>query len=66
MNPAAIEWLNARFEYMMRHRTWMVKLADWHGPTALRQMIEFLPALATGEAMRVCPADYADPERWWL
>ncbi len=38
----------------------------WRGPVSIRPMIEFRPVMDAGEAMRVIPDDYDDPERWWL
>jgi hypothetical protein len=73
VNPAA-EWLRARFEQLIKYREiargnglrYEITFGRWHGPSAVRPMIEFRSVMETGESMTVKPVDYKDPERWWL
>jgi hypothetical protein len=67
----ATEWLEADFDKTMkRFRRDFGGTAPsspkWRGPSFLRPMIQFRSLLDGGKSMRVSPADYADPERWWL
>jgi hypothetical protein len=68
-NPA-LDWLHAEFEHAIAQQSW--KSPDrffdpnWHGPAAIRPMIQLRPLLAGGAPMKVTSADYADPERRWL
>ena len=38
----------------------------WHGPSAVRPMIQLRSLLDGGKAMTIAQADYDDPDRWWL
>ena len=69
-SPAALQWLTADFEQglqrykrKLRHGTLN---RHWHGPIAIRPMIQLRPSLDRCAPMRVTHADYHDPERWWL
>jgi hypothetical protein len=68
-NPA-IEWLQAHFEHVTARHAGAFGHAPahrhWHGPSDIRPMIEFLPVMDAGPAMRVIPHDYDDPDRWPL
>ena len=71
MNPApAIDWLNADFEdglqrYQRKLRHGALD-RQWRGPAAVKPMIQLRSELDRCPSMRVTPADYADPDRWWL
>jgi hypothetical protein len=71
MNPApAIDWLNADFEdglqrYQRKLRHGALD-RQWRGPAAVKPMIALRSELDRCPSMRVTPADYADPDRWWL
>ena len=71
MNPApAIDWLTADFEdglqrYQRKLRHGALD-RDWHGPAAVKPMIQLRSELDRCPSMRVTPADYADPDRCWL
>ena len=69
-NTPAADCLQARFDQVIEtHRRgfgFVRHDPQWHGPSAVRPMIEFLSVMDAGEPMSVTPADYHDPERWWL
>jgi len=71
MNLApAIDWLNADFEdglqrYQRKLRHGALD-RQWRGPAAVKPMIQLRSELDRCPSMRVTPADYADPDRWWL
>ena len=71
MNPApAIDWLTADFEdglqrYQRKLRHGALD-RQWRGPAAVKPMIQLRSELDRCPSMRVTPADYADPDRWWL
>ena len=66
----AIEWLHADFEQgLQRYQRKLRHGAldrEWHGPLAVRPMIQLRSELDRCTSMRVTPADYRDPDRWWL
>jgi hypothetical protein len=66
----ALQWLDAHFEQIAELHTGDFRYAPghrkWRGPEHVRPMIELLSVMDAGPAMRVIPADYDDPERWWL
>jgi hypothetical protein len=66
----AIEWLEGQFEQAVKHRAdhrgARQPAREWHGPSAIRPMIELLSVMETGEQMMIRPADYRDLDRWWL
>jgi hypothetical protein len=71
MNPApAIDWLNAHFEdglqrYQRKLRHGALD-RQWHGPAAVKPMIQLRSELDRCPSMRVTQADYHDPDRRWL
>ena len=66
----ALDWLDAHFERATERHAGDYRYAPghrkWHGPEHVRPMIELLSVMDAGPSMRVIPADYHDPERWWL
>ncbi len=63
---AAIKCLEAKFEWnISRHgnaiRAGFVPDGRWHGPSALRPMIELLSVMDAGQPMRIIPSDYDHP-----
>lgn len=69
-SSAAHQWLRADFEQgLQRYKRKLRHGAldrQWHGPIAIRPLIQLRPALDRCAPMRVTQADYHDPERWWL
>ncbi len=68
--PPAIEWLDADFEEGLQRYQGKLRHGaldrEWHGPVAVRPMIQLRSPLDRCAPMRVTYADYYDPERWWL
>ena len=66
----ALDWLDADFDHgLQRYQRKLRRGAHdthWHGPLAVRPMIELIAPYHRCAPMRVTPADYADPDRWWL
>jgi hypothetical protein len=66
----AVTWLEGQFEHTITRRPWISRSRQssqpWHGPWAIRPMIELLSIMQTGEQMTIRPADYRDLDRWWL
>ena len=66
----ALEWLGTQFEHVIQRHVDDFRYAPghrkWHGPEHVRPMIELLSVMDAGTPMRTVPADYHDPERWWL
>jgi len=66
----ALDWLDADFDHgLQRYQRKLRHGAHdthWHGPLAVRPMIELIAPYHRCAPMRVTPADYADPGRWWL
>ena len=66
----AIDWLNEGFdEAFSCYKQWSrARTLDetWHGPSAIRPIIQLRTVLDGGKSMTVTRADYADPHRWWL
>ena len=66
----ALDWLDADFDQGLQR--YQHKLCcgahdkQWQGPLAVRPMIELISPYHRCAPMRVTPADYADPDRWWL
>jgi len=65
-----LDWLDADFDHgLQRYQRKLRRGAHdthWHGPLAVRPMIELIAPYHRCAPMRVTPADYADPDRWWL
>ena len=68
--PPALDWLHAEFEQNLECRRWKSRNRcfdeHWHGPSAIRPMIQLRSLLDSGKAMHVTQTDYLDPDRWWL
>jgi hypothetical protein len=66
----ALDWLHADFEEgLQRYQRKLRHGAldnEWHGPLAIRPMIQLRSQLDRSAPMRVTPSDYHDPARWWL
>ena len=47
---------------------WTIQVFDAKapGPAVIKPMIQLRSELDRCPSMRVTPADYADPDRWWL
>jgi hypothetical protein len=59
MNTApALTWLDATFDTRRR------KAVD--RDFRIGPIFTLKSAMDAGQAMHVCPGDYADPRRWWL
>lgn len=68
-SPAA-RWLMAEFEATCADEigtdSYNPLWDEWTRPVHVCPMITFKSVMDVCEPMRVIPADYADPSRWWL
>jgi hypothetical protein len=69
-STSALQWLYADFEQGIERYQRKLRLGardrQWHGPAAIRPMIQLRSSLDRCAPMRITHADYHDPDRWWL
>jgi len=66
----ALDWLDADFDHGLQRYEQKIRRGapdeQWSGPLLVRPMFELIALYHRCAPMRVTPADYADPDRWWL